>query len=632
MALVRCSECRRKVSTKAATCPSCGAPVPTKTRSGDIPLGVGCLVVCGFTALMVSVFNRGLEDRHQSYSPQVASPTLSNSRAATQPAAQIQLPESIDASGIGLRGILDESVPPNLSDSVFHALGDSWSEWSIGTVGQLKRLYEEPELDLAAQRIVLSELRENLDTIQRAMADPAYRSIIDPLATIHVRLNRRTIMAEAVLATLDANDGQNHETQLHSANASTIDTLNELERWLRDDVPEGSVWLEFINADAIRKPAEDAADVEALREVVQKLSNLDGMENDAQREFIQKPRFSKLKDCIQRQIALCEAATHQFDESAIRNSLARLIYAVELWEVDRSTRSYTLIETAIGRCDGEIPDTTLINDALGKTYHAKNILTQPSKLCEVISGIVGFDVGWKKSRVFDGEWVTSPAGPSIEFGRSGYAMRPNLFFYATGTRPSEVQKLTLKLNLNGSSDHNEGRRRLIDAMKSLLEVDGQSLPPNVVNQVQAIESVSNPQATQSDEVFLLAHFYEHYRLELLYETGAYTAIMLRLIPPDPAPVDENQKASDSLSGPRSFTGSPSDEMDWGSTSRAYTEATFYVEERLVAPSTAKWPGIFDGRRDVKSLGRGKYRVKSWVDSENRFGAMLRMHYECVSAR
>ena len=53
----------------------------------------------------------------------------------------------------------------------------------------------------------------------------------------------------------------------------------------------------------------------------------------------------------------------------------------------------------------------------------------------------------------------------------------------------------------------------------------------------------------------------------------------------------------------------------------------FVKQRLKAPSTADFPGVWDGRGDhVTYLGDQKYRVRSYVDSENSFGAMLRMNF------
>ena len=51
MALIQCSECQREVSSKAAACPGCGAPISVKPvragRRGGAWEGVGFLLIVG---------------------------------------------------------------------------------------------------------------------------------------------------------------------------------------------------------------------------------------------------------------------------------------------------------------------------------------------------------------------------------------------------------------------------------------------------------------------------------------------------------------------------------------------------------------------------------------------------------
>lgn len=53
----------------------------------------------------------------------------------------------------------------------------------------------------------------------------------------------------------------------------------------------------------------------------------------------------------------------------------------------------------------------------------------------------------------------------------------------------------------------------------------------------------------------------------------------------------------------------------------------YVEARLKSPSTAEFPGILDGFSDhVTATGNQTYRIVSYVDSQNSFGAMIRTRF------
>lgn len=60
---------------------------------------------------------------------------------------------------------------------------------------------------------------------------------------------------------------------------------------------------------------------------------------------------------------------------------------------------------------------------------------------------------------------------------------------------------------------------------------------------------------------------------------------------------------------------------------AYTMCKHFTEQRLKAPSTATWPWRYD---DVTSdLGGGIFRVQTYVDAQNGFGAMIRSNVDCT---
>jgi hypothetical protein len=74
----------------------------------------------------------------------------------------------------------------------------------------------------------------------------------------------------------------------------------------------------------------------------------------------------------------------------------------------------------------------------------------------------------------------------------------------------------------------------------------------------------------------------------------------------------------------SSSGSPAPSHDKIS---AYTMCQQFAEDRLKAPSTADWPwGASDATTD---LGDGRYRVRTHVDAQNSFGAMIRSQVDCT---
>jgi len=62
---------------------------------------------------------------------------------------------------------------------------------------------------------------------------------------------------------------------------------------------------------------------------------------------------------------------------------------------------------------------------------------------------------------------------------------------------------------------------------------------------------------------------------------------------------------------------------------AYNYAEDFVKQKLKSPSTAIFPGVSEKNEHIIDLGSGKYKINSWVDSQNGFGAMLRTNFSCT---
>jgi hypothetical protein len=56
-----------------------------------------------------------------------------------------------------------------------------------------------------------------------------------------------------------------------------------------------------------------------------------------------------------------------------------------------------------------------------------------------------------------------------------------------------------------------------------------------------------------------------------------------------------------------------------------------IKGRLIAPSSAKFPGVFSGdfTEPRRNSADGYWVWRTHVDAQNAFGAMLRERYECV---
>jgi ribosomal protein L37E len=69
----------------------------------------------------------------------------------------------------------------------------------------------------------------------------------------------------------------------------------------------------------------------------------------------------------------------------------------------------------------------------------------------------------------------------------------------------------------------------------------------------------------------------------------------------------------------------------GSTNKflSYTYAEDFVKKKLKSPGSAEFPGTFEKADHITELGYNKYKIISWVDSQNGFGASLRTRFSCV---
>lgn len=69
-----------------------------------------------------------------------------------------------------------------------------------------------------------------------------------------------------------------------------------------------------------------------------------------------------------------------------------------------------------------------------------------------------------------------------------------------------------------------------------------------------------------------------------------------------------------------------DKPDTGDNTGAYVVCKDFVTDRLKAPSTAEFPSMYYST--IEKLTDTTWRVKSYVDAQNSFGAMIRTNFIC----
>jgi hypothetical protein len=82
-----------------------------------------------------------------------------------------------------------------------------------------------------------------------------------------------------------------------------------------------------------------------------------------------------------------------------------------------------------------------------------------------------------------------------------------------------------------------------------------------------------------------------------------------------------------FSGSSPFTPKIKDEQSKQIDALIYSQSA--VKDNLVAPLTAKFPGITDDKVSVEKITENNYFVTAYVDSENNFSAMIRSYYTCT---
>lgn len=62
---------------------------------------------------------------------------------------------------------------------------------------------------------------------------------------------------------------------------------------------------------------------------------------------------------------------------------------------------------------------------------------------------------------------------------------------------------------------------------------------------------------------------------------------------------------------------------------AYNLAADFIKESLTEPTTAEFPNTKEKLKHIKYLGKKRYRINSWVDSQDTYGAITRKKFSCT---
>jgi hypothetical protein len=230
--------------------------------------------------------------------------------------------------------IFPQESPRGLTDEDFESLDGEWAEWAAGASARVNEFYA--AADPAARAAALDSLKVKLGTMEKALKDPKYRAIQAPLERLYGRLNRRIILASAVVdtLTLDADKAAGE------AVASAVTGVNEALASVRKDlksVPGGEAWLPYIHAEEVgaiasKKDGSPEA-VKVLKQVQGNIANRGSLPED-QRKFLERDSFQRLAGAVDALAAAFTAPTGDAAKAKLNENLAKLVSAVERYEND----------------------------------------------------------------------------------------------------------------------------------------------------------------------------------------------------------------------------------------------------------------------------------------------------------
>ncbi len=240
---------------------------------------------------------------------------------------------------VGLSGILPAETPDGLTFDDFLDLHEDLDEWGEQAAEKVAELYESEEpLDLAAQRALISELRGQIQFMDKSAADKKYAAAASRLRSLSSRLDRRLDVAEAILGTLGVDPNAAHNETVASAKNAVVSANADLKKYLDGKAEKGKSWIAFARVnDLVEWGKTDGTDLAVLESVSKRLASKD-MLSDAQRKFLSKKLFTDLESAVNDYVSVASKPAPKADAGTakLRTALGDLVTAIEGHEADGS--------------------------------------------------------------------------------------------------------------------------------------------------------------------------------------------------------------------------------------------------------------------------------------------------------
>lgn len=246
----------------------------------------------------------------------------------------------------GLVGIFGTDAPDDLITESFSGLTGNWQKWGEDLAAEVAKFYSGDAKDIPSQRKAIASLRQKVAVIDKALGDPAYRSLHDPLFEVRGKLVRRLDMADAILDTLEQNPDEVKAARQKGAREDVADALDSLEADM-NIVRGGSNWLPYIGTAAVRAALKEGKTNDAsIATAISRLKGGANLGDEKQRQFLERPSFTKLAAALERLQTVDQAASKPADVEGLRKSLVDLVGAIESYESSNIGEDAAAVKTS----------------------------------------------------------------------------------------------------------------------------------------------------------------------------------------------------------------------------------------------------------------------------------------------
>lgn len=231
---------------------------------------------------------------------------------------------------VGLQGILPTEVPEDIAE-VPEGLEGKWAKWGDQVYDLVGKLYES-DLTVAQQKKTLSELQAK---IKEAKGQAK-------LAEFSSHLDRRVILADAVLKTLGQNLGTIKAAQMKSKQNQLAASAKALSKYL-DTLKNGDGWVDYLQLKSLQKELKNSySEVELhelLKSLKEKFQSRGALKDTEQRKFFNQKQFKDLEKSVNAFLAQSKQGAVKIDISKVRQQLKTLVSNLEEYEASQSSKN-----------------------------------------------------------------------------------------------------------------------------------------------------------------------------------------------------------------------------------------------------------------------------------------------------